>query len=44
MISKSTEFLGPYVENDYAILAVPVDVKSEVVDRQKLPSIKNLAE
>lgn len=40
LISKSTEFLGQFVENDYVILAIPVEVDNIKIDPPKLTQNK----
>lgn len=44
LISKSTEYLGQFIESDYALLAIPVDVKDQIMAQQKLTLTKNFAE
>jgi hypothetical protein len=44
LISKSTEILGNFVENDYVLLAIPVEVQNSKVEVRKPVIFKPSAE
>jgi len=44
LISKSTEILGNFVENDYVLLAIPVEVQNSKVEVCKPVIFKPSAE